>query len=78
MAAGVDVVKYSMRSMRVEYNGYSFEVHTYDQPMLRKVHLWFLMSQIEQAVGRARLSRNSCTVRVFARFPVEQGEFSVT
>ena len=78
MAAGVDVVKYSMRSMRVEYNGCSFEVQTYDQPMLRKIHLWFLMSQIEQAVGRARLLRNSCTVKVFARFPVDQGEFSVT
>lgn len=72
MAAGLNPENCNMRPMRTEYNGYSFEINTFDSPKLRTIHLWMLESLIEQAVGRARLLRNNCTVKVFARFPVNQ------
>ncbi|MGN0247264.1 MAG: hypothetical protein ACI4DK_15035 [Lachnospiraceae bacterium] len=72
MAAGVNVDNYSMHLMRTEYNGYSFDICTFDNEKLREIQLWMIESLIEQAVGRARLLRFDCTVKVFARFPVDQ------
>ena len=74
MAAGVNVNNYSMRSMKVNYNGYSFEINSFDNMKLRTIQLWMLESLLEQAVGRARLLRFNCTVKVFARFPIEQAK----
>ena len=74
MAAGVNVDNYSMRSMRVDYNGYSFEINSFDNMKLRTIQLWMLESLLEQAVGRARLLRFNCTVKVFARFPIDQAK----
>lgn len=74
MAAGVNVDNYSMRSMRVNYNGYSFEINSFDNMKLRTIQLWMLESLLEQAVGRARLLRFNCTVKVFARFPIDQAK----
>lgn len=72
MIAGIDVEKYNMSPRRVEYNGYNFYVNSFDDEKLRSIQLWMLESLIEQAVGRARLLRFDCTVKLFARFPVNQ------
>lgn len=72
MAAGVNVEQCNMRSMRVEYNGYDFSINSFDNEKLRIIQLWMLESLLEQAVGRARLLRFDCTVKVFARFPIDQ------
>ena len=72
MAAGMQAEAYPMQSMRTSYNGYDFRIKTFQSDILRKIHLWMLESHLEQAVGRARLLRYSCTVKVFARFPVAQ------
>lgn len=72
MAAGVNVDKCNMRSMRVEYNGYDFQINSFDNEKSRTIQLWMLESLLEQAVGRARLLRFDCTVKVFARFPIDQ------
>lgn len=72
MVAGVNVDNYNMRSMRVEYNGYDFQINSFDNEKLRMIQLWILESLLEQAVGRARLLRFDCTVKVFARFPIDQ------
>ena len=39
------------------------------------IQIWLLSSQLEQAVGRARLLRNDCKVEVYSGFPVEQAEY---
>ena len=39
------------------------------------VQTWLLSSQLEQAVGRARLLREDCQVFVYAGFPVEQAKY---
>ncbi|MDE5935989.1 MAG: hypothetical protein K2G83_01080, partial [Ruminococcus sp.] len=72
MAAGVNVDSCNMRSMRVEYNGYDFQINSFDNEKLRTIQLWMLESLLEQAVGRARLLRFDCNVKVFARFPIDQ------
>lgn len=62
------------RFRRVEYNGSSFLITTYKNPLLQKIQLFSLESELEQCVGRARLLRNDCNVYVFSAFPCEQAE----
>ena len=68
-------IKEQMCSMRIQYNGYDFCMHTFKSHVLRTIQIWLIESLLEQAVGRARLLRYNCTVKVFAGFPVEQAEF---
>ncbi|MCM1231666.1 MAG: DEAD/DEAH box helicase family protein [Ruminococcus flavefaciens] len=63
---------------RIQYNNYDFRLNTFEDKIIRRIQLWLLSSQLEQAVGRARLLRENCTVTVFSGFPVEQAEFHNT
>ena len=58
----------------IEYNGYRFRFTTFHDEDLRKIHLWMIESELEQAVGRARLLRNACTVYLFSNFPLSQSK----
>ena len=58
----------------VEYNGYRFTFNTFSNEDLRKIQFWMLESELEQAVGRARLLRNKCTVYLFSNFPLSQSQ----
>jgi len=76
MRAGLELKQtQNMHHQRIEWNGYSFSLNTFKDETLQKIQIWMLSSQLEQAVGRARLLRNDCTVTVYAGFPVEQAEF---
>lgn len=72
MVAGVNVDNYNMYPMRIKYNGYDFNISSFDNEKLKTIQLWMLESSLEQAVGRARLLRYDRTVKVFARFPIDQ------
>ena len=72
MRMGVDPYKESLKNTKITYNGYEFYLNTFSNYRLRKIQLWMIGSYLEQAVGRARLLRNDCTVKLFARFPVDQ------
>lgn len=63
-----------MKPCRVEHNGYIFTFTTYgeEHDILRKFHLWMIESELEQAVGRARLLRCDCTVNLYSNFPLRQ------
>jgi len=56
----------------VERNGYRFRFPTFDDKVLQNVQLYFLESDAEQAVGRARLLRKDCTVYFFADLILSQ------
>ena len=56
----------------VEHNGYRFRFTTYDEESLRAIQFYMIESQLEQAVGRARLLRCDCTVRLYSNFPLRQ------
>lgn len=62
------------RPRRVDYNGYNFLITTYEDALLREIQLHSLESELEQAIGRARLLRYDCTVWLFCGFPCEQAE----
>jgi hypothetical protein len=56
----------------VERNGYRFRFATYDDTTLRAIQFYMIESELEQAVGRARLLRCDCTVNLFSNFPLRQ------
>jgi hypothetical protein len=56
----------------VTHNGYKFRFTTYDDEVLRAVQFYMIESELEQAVGRARLLRYDCTVNLFSNFPLCQ------
>ena len=58
----------------VTHNGYQFWFNTFSDPQLRLVQFWMIESELEQAIGRARLLRHDCTVYLFSNFPLEQAE----
>ena len=66
--------KDDLKMRRVEYNGYSFKTMTSKDPIIQAVELHSIFSQLEQAVGRARLLNHECTVLVFSGFPCSQAE----
>lgn len=56
----------------IEHNGYRTEFTTFKNKELREIQFWMLESELEQAVGRARLLRKDCTVHLFSNFPLSQ------
>ncbi len=62
----------SMSFQNVELNGYKTIFYTFNDIELRRIHIWSVMSELEQAVGRARLLTNDKVVLVFAGLPVDQ------
>jgi hypothetical protein len=63
-----------MKQCLVRHNGYQYYFTTYGEghDVLRKIQFWMIESDLEQAVGRARLLRHGCTVNVFSNFPLRQ------
>lgn len=63
-----------MTSQLVTYNGYRFWCMTFKDENLREINFWMIESELEQAVGRARLLRNQCKVILFSNFPLRQAK----
>ena len=63
-----------MKDQLVTRNGHRFWFNTYEDEVLRAIHFWMIESELEQAVGRARLLRNDCDVHLFSNFPLSQTE----
>lgn len=56
----------------VVHNGFRFRFITYADDILRAIQFYMIESELEQAVGRARLLRCDCTVNLFSDFPLKQ------
>ena len=67
-------LKADMKKLRVQHNGYDFSLYTYENLGMQTIQIWFIESLLEQAVGRARLLRFGCDVRVYSGFPVAQAK----
>jgi len=70
---GVDV-NFKMRFSELTDDNYKYWLTTYDEPVLREIQLWLIKSELIQAVGRARLLRFECTVKLYASIPLDQAE----
>ena len=58
----------------IEYGGYKFNINTFQDPLLRSLQLEMVTSELIQAIGRARILRENCTVYLFSRIPIEGAE----
>ena len=60
-----------MRNQLVEYNGQRFYFTTFNQNCpLRQLQLYFVESELIQAIGRARILTETNWVYVFSDFPI--------
>jgi hypothetical protein len=75
MKAGISNLEVNMKKLRVQHNGYEFSLYTYENSVMQTIQIWFIESLMEQAVGRARLLRYDCEVKVYSGFPVAQARF---
>lgn len=58
---------------RYTENGiYSFSFMTFRDEKMKNLQFYFIESELEQAIGRARLLRCDCTVYLFSNFPCRQ------
>lgn len=64
-------------NITVSHNGKLFRFNTYQNEVLREIQFYMIETELEQAVGRARLLRCDCTVNLFANFPLRQAEMKV-
>jgi hypothetical protein len=62
----------------VEHNGYRFRFATYEDKALQDIQFYMIESELEQAVGRARLLRCDCTVNLFSNFPLRQANLKIS
>lgn len=69
---GYDVDEVLKPHTLVTHNGFRFRFTTYEDEVLRNIQFYLIESDLEQAVGRARLLRCDCTVNLFANFPLRQ------
>ena len=67
---------YTMSYQRVEHNGLDFRFYTFDNPALRLIQFYFIESELRQAVGRARLTREeNANVLLLSSYPLPEAKF---
>jgi hypothetical protein len=55
----------------VHRNGYIFDFNTFSENKdLQEIQFFFIESELLQAIGRARILRNQCTVYLFSNYPI--------
>ena len=60
---------------KITYENVQFFLMSYKSVLLQNIQKYFISSQLEQAVGRARALRYECNVYIYSDFPVEQAEY---
>jgi len=66
----------TMHYTKIKRNGFEFYFNTYSADLLlREIQIYIIESELTQAIGRARLLRNDCTVVVLSNLPIQQAEF---
>ena len=66
----------SITNHRVERNNYEFRIMTFADKSMRNLQLFLIETELEQAIGRARVLREDCTVSVFSNSPCKQAELN--
>ncbi len=63
----------TLSTRKTTYSGFEFYMMTYENPDLRNIQQYMISSDLEQAIGRARLIYHNCTVHLYGNFPARQG-----
>lgn len=64
-----------MNFMPIKRNGMEFYFYTFHNEMLREVQLYLIEAELIQAIGRARILRNDCTVTVLSNLAIPGAKF---
>ncbi len=59
----------------IEYADYKFYFFTYKDKLLRNLQIYYISSELEQSIGRARLLNKDNNVYVYSQFPAKQAAF---
>lgn len=62
---------------RIKRNNYEFPFMTFANESMRNLQLFLIETELEQAIGRARVLREDCTVYVFSNYPCQQAELNM-
>jgi hypothetical protein len=62
----------------VERNGYRFRFAAFEDKPLQNIQCYMIESEMEQAVGRARLLRCDCTVNLYSNYPLRQANLKIS
>ena len=72
----INGTKSTMKYTKVIRNNCEFYFNTFsDDEALQEIQLYLIESELIQAVGRARILRNDCTVTVLSNFPIPGAEY---
>lgn len=72
-----DISNIELDYIDIERKDFNFKFYTFKDETLRNIELWTVYSELEQAVGRARLvnpENSNTNVYVYSGFPVEQAK----
>ena len=72
LGVDMDRADCQIKRRKVRYNGFEFSLMSYEEPILRRIQLYMISSELEQSIGRSRLLRNDAKVFVFSNFPCQQ------
>ncbi len=66
----------SMNYIKIRHNNFEFYFNTFgEDEILREIQMYLIESELIQAIGRARILRNDCTVTVLSNLPIVGAEF---
>ena len=71
-------ISYNLNCRRVVRNGYDFKIMSFAEENIQNLQLFLIETELEQAIGRSRVLRKSCTVYVFSNYPCKQAELIQT
>ncbi len=67
-----EIIEDSLNNRRIETENFRFWFMTYLNEQLRNIQFWFVESQLEQAIGRARLiNDNGNEVVLYSNYPIK-------
>ena len=66
---------YTMKNLKVTYEGRRFWFTTFENPELQRLHLEQVEGELIQGVHRARLIRTDATVKLYSNFPLLQAKY---
>ena len=65
-----------MEMRTVERNGLRFRFNTYNSEKLQKIQMSLIESELLQAIGRARLLREDCSVHLYSNLPIKGATYT--
>ncbi|MCH5195624.1 MAG: hypothetical protein J1F28_02850 [Oscillospiraceae bacterium] len=65
----------SLSTRKTSFCGFEYYMMTYENADLCNIQQYMISSDLEQAIGRARLIYHDCTVHLYGNFPARQGRF---